>query len=1696
MYGAVSRDGIKADLQAMKDVGLGGCYLMPIRGMAEAPATLPPLTEEPAQQLSPRFWQMADYAMEQADSLGLEMGIHICDGFALAGGPWISPEESMQEVVWSDTIVSYEALRYSGTSGTSGVFAPYALRSVSPTLLPAPAVEPGGYYEDIAVFACPVSSIDEISPSVVTGSIKRDEKGTFRSKEPGYIEYDFGQPVTVRSIEVWPSANNVQSQRLLVQASVDDGGTSFRDVRQLVPPLQGWQNTTPPTQGRKNTNHYTYSLPETTACHFRFCWTPEGTPPGAEDMDAAKWSPVLKLNDIRLSAQPVIDQYESKNGSVWRCLPPSPPSQGKGGGGAFVRIIRFGHTSTLHQNATAGGGRGLECDKFSASAVNKQIDHWFGLFMQRPHHDIVKYMHVDSWECGSQNWSKNFPGEFRRRRGYDLLPFLPVYAGVHIDDTAEARRLGLTSEQVLRDIRLTINDLLQDVFFATVRERAHHYGVQLSCESVAPTMVSDGMGHYRHSDVPMGEFWLNSPTHDKPNDMLDAISGAHVYGKRIVQAEGFTEVRGVWDETPANLKTLLDRNFALGMNRLFFHVFTHNPWTDKKPGMTLDGIGLFFQRDQTWFSEARAFVDYVTRCQQWLQRGWPVVDIAVYTGDDMPRRAWRPEQLADMLPGLIGPERVAAELRRRANEGVPMEESPVGVNHNANIADPADWVNALGGYSYDSLNPDALMGNAVPFSGNGVTRYRALVIPYGVHITPATRARIDSLRHSGMTIIDSPWQRPTLDALAPDVTLPRGVAFCHRRDGEQDIYFLANQTDSPQSFKAVFRQNLRGVVLYDPLGDRYITPDIVHTTDDGHCTTLRMEMQPRHSLFVIFGPASDLPQSERTGLITSDKNLAPKATYAIPAAMATVGNGVADSWQLTFRESGLSLNSDTLFSWADHANASVRYFSGHVRYSTTLAYHPDSRGGRVILSLGDVRDIAHVWLNGQDVCTLWLPPYEVDVTDHLHRGSNTMEVEVVNTWHNALRGMDSGTPPYNGVWTNARYRTKGDQLLPAGLLGPVKLRQKPAPFRVDTLSDEVFRRMVGKSYPKDCTVRRSDLRLLHVLHVDAEGHEHEGEMVCNKAIAQDLLHIFRRLYEARYPIERMRLIDDYDADDERSMTDNNTSCFCFRQIAGSKKLSKHSLGLAVDINPLYNPCVRQTAKGGTTIQPAAGRRYADRSKKSPYKIEKGDLCYRLFTEHGFTWGGSWRSVKDYQHFESDGQRHEVHILSVNDMHAALERMPRLAAIADSLRGLYPSLIVLSAGDNRTGNPLNDKYQPSGYPMVALMNQIGFQASAIGNHDFDMQSLPQLMPFSDFSYLCANVGAERGGDGTPESSMPASLRGFEVFDVDGLRVGIIGVVQTDKRGTPDTHPDNIVGLRFENPVETVRQYEWLSRQCDVTMLLSHSGYRTDTLTAQVCPWLDLIVGGHTHKQLKDDDIHDGVLITQNSNRLMHATHITLVVDSGRVTSKHAEYIDVKDFSGNEPVVAGMVKKFSDNPYFQQVLAQATTPFDDIYEIGCMVCDAMMQGTGADVSIQNYRGVRMLSMPAGDITIKDVLTIDPFGNAVCMLTVTGKELTDIVNKYSRMEIGHFPHLGGLQAELTINRDNPEAIDSIKLMMPDGSPIDMARTYRVATNSYVGAACRSYGITMEKLNHETSDIIMQFLQQQGTVAYQGVKRIFFKL
>ena len=1089
MQGAVSREGITADLEAMKEARLGGAYLMPIKG-----AATPPVYTPAAEQLTPEWWALVRHAVKEAGRLRLRLGMHVSDGFALAGGPWITPEMSMQKVVWTQTYAA------GGKLFDAALKQPETKES---------------YYRDIAILAFPMPEGTEINTRTVTPVVTTstgadgsflplgEGQNSFRSEEACWIQYSFDAPFTCRSIEVITPGNNYQAHRLRIEVS--DDGKTFKPVTQLAAPRHGWQDTDA---------NVTHSITAITARHFRFKYDKTGSEPGSEDLDAAKWKPALKLRGLILSSAARIHQYEGKNGTVWRVSPRSTAKEipdalcvphgqiinitdkidasgrlhWQAPAGRWT-ILRMGHTSTGHTNATGGAGKGLECDKFDTAAIHLQYNKWFGEVVRQVGPDqaigVLNTFHVDSWECGSQNWSPVFREEFKKRRGYDLLTYLPAMAGIPVD-AAE------TSERFLYDVRQTIAELVRDKFYGTLATLAHKQGMTFSAESVAPTMMSDGMLHYGLTDLPMGEFWLRSPTHDKPNDMADAISGAHVYGKSIIQAEAFTTLRMQWDEHPGMLKALGDRNYALGVNRLVYHVFTHNPWTDRKPGMTLDGVGLYFQRDQTWWSAVRSWSLYAQQCQMLLQQGAPVTDVAVFTGEELPRRAILPDRLVSSLPGIFGSARVKREQERLQNTGEPLRTIPDGVTHSANMADPEQWIDPLRGYAFDSFNKDVLLKADVK-KGRivlpGGASYGVLVLPGNHPLSPdaslmsaEVAEKLVKLVRAGATIILTgiPMHEPGLtDArvganakrsfqqLAEDTftrhadgmmmkTLGKGrivkgpytadsfsglgitrdfvatdsigkpatdIAWTHRRDGSYDIYFVSNQTDTERTVHISLRENGREPRLFDAVSNKvYRAPE--WKVENGR-TELVISLRAYGSLFINFSEPSTVA-----------------ALYdAYPNSIDPVQT-IKGPWSVHFDQHyGGPIDTvafSALTDWSKHTLPGVQYYSGTAVYHTEFVW--DGEPGSIIsLDLGEVANVAEIRLNGRLCGTAWTAPYRVDITQELKHGANKLDIAVTNTWANRLIGDHALPEAQRITWTTAPYRLENKPLLKAGLLGPVVL---------------------------------------------------------------------------------------------------------------------------------------------------------------------------------------------------------------------------------------------------------------------------------------------------------------------------------------------------------------------------------------------------------------------------------------------------------------------------------------------------------------------------------------------------------------------------------------------------------------------------------------------------------------------------------
>ena len=451
-----------------------------------------------------------------------------------------------------------------------------------------------------------------------------------------------------------------------------------------------------------------------------------------------------------------------------------------------------------------------------------------------------------------------------------------------------------------------------------------------------------------------------------------------------------------------------------------------------------------------------------------------------------------------------------------------------------------------------------------------------------------------------------------------------------------------------------------------------------------------------------------------------------------------------------------------------------------------------------------------------------------------------------------------------------------------------------------------------------------------------------------------------------------------------------------------------------------------------------------------------------------------------------GEKKELHILSANDMHAAIECFPRLGFVADSLRALYPDLLVLSAGDNRSGEPLNDMYEIPAYPMVSLMNIVGFHATTLGNHEFDsgQQGLARLIDLSTFSTLCANAH--------PASKWNMHIKPYQLFDCGGITVGVLGITALGALGIPESHPANMTDIEFTPSLETIQEYRWLREKCDVVVLLSHLGYADDVKFSKDLPWIDIIVGGHSHTQLKGGEIHNGVFITQNTNRLARVTHTTITLHDGKVVSRTAENIEIRGQKNENKVVAQLLRYFSENPAFHRVLAQVDTPFETYEELGCLMCDAYMTEGKCDLSFQNAGGVRYDKHATGGFTVSDVLRLDPFQNEAVELSLTGKELMDMMIKCYDNDNRIFPYVGGMKAEYTIDPTTKQ-INKLVLFDLDGKKLNLKKTYKVMTNSYTTAISttnrKDPGRGIGKI---TAQLIMDYLEHQGHVSYQGVRRL----
>jgi hypothetical protein len=1094
--GNVSQAGLTTDLQAVAAAGLQGIQLFHGSGR-EWPGVTPQI-----QTLSPQWDGLIRHVAAETERLGLRFTMQNCPGWAMSGGPWITPDRAMRHLIWSRQDVA----------GGAALALPLAR--------PEPSAEPWRDYREVAVLAFPTPADDDgqaLQPLRVTGSdpglpwadlLAGRPETTVKvppGETPAWVELTFAQPVTLRSIELPPiellmtRRNFDPDTRISVQVPHDGG---WREVRGYAVPRGNWQDRLPEYP-------LVLAVPDSPSDRYRLV--------------LANRHP-LTISQLRLSSAARTQDWRGQAGYALRSLErQAPPIQAPAAHVAADHIIdltshlradgrlewtpppgrwtivRFGHVNTGAKNKPAPPeATGFECDKFSPAGAEQHFAGYIGRLTAPggPAAGQLKGMLIDSWECYTQTWTPAMEAEFSTRRGYALRSWLPALAGWVVDDPVR-------SERFLRDWRATISDLLVQNYFGRLAELARERGLLLSFET-APGDVSPGdiLEYQSRADIPMCEFWQPNDPHDggyETKPVWPTASAAHLYGKRRVAAEAFTAVPLSWDEHPFALKNFADRHFALGVTHLVFHTYTHNP-LDRTPGTSFGSrIGSPFIRGQTWWKHMPLFTDYLARCSYLLERGQPVADVLWYLGDDLDHK---PRQDTPFPPG----------------------------------------------YKFDYLNADVLR-HRLSVRADG-----ALVNPEGTawrvlwlaretarRLTPTTLARLKELLAAGATVVgEAPEANPSLVGgapaeaefrrlraelwgeqpgasgdrrigrgrlrwggelvahlsalgLAPDVAGARSATWAHRREGATDIYFVAADRAAPLAANLRFRATGRPE-FWDPLTGR--TSPAAVFRQDAAGTTIAMDLPAAGSIFVIFRPDSParsftrithegqpwLDADDTTRLdraepfpkfgLTRDVPLQPWISPASPVGQwlddgnflawkegeyrfgfasgasrtskvsGTREMNLAADWSLSFPEgwdAPTSLALAVVQPWSGLGEPATRAFSGTATYRHTFQGESPRADERVWLDLGHVANIAEVRLNGRQVGVVWAAPFRLDITPHLQAGANLLEVEVTNTWFNRLVFEESLPVAERKTWTHAAPPAN-TPLRPAGLIGPVRLR--------------------------------------------------------------------------------------------------------------------------------------------------------------------------------------------------------------------------------------------------------------------------------------------------------------------------------------------------------------------------------------------------------------------------------------------------------------------------------------------------------------------------------------------------------------------------------------------------------------------------------------------------------------------------------
>lgn len=720
-------------------------------------------------------------------------------------------------------------------------------------------------------------------------------------------------------------------------------------------------------------------------------------------------------------------------------------------------------------------GVGFETDKFDTIAINAHLKNFTGKLLEKigiPDKSLqggLKMLHMDSWEVGAQNWSPRLREEFKKRRGYDPLPYFPVYAGLVVESLEK-------SERFLWDLRQTAQELVIENHAMHLKKYGRKYNLGFSIEPYDMNPTAD-MELGAVADVPMCEFWSKGFGYTTTYSCIQAASIAHINGQQVVAAEAFTAENDAWKQHPGSMKNQGDWAFATGINRFVYHTYQHQPLNDSlKPGMTMGPYGVHWDRNQTWWPMADGYHRYISRCQFILQQGRTEADILYLTPEGAPQVFRAPASA--LTDDELLPDRK--------------------------------------GYNFDGCSPSQLhtanvIDNQIVFPG-GAT-YRILVMPATETMTPAMLNKIESLIKAGAVVIGNPprtspslvnypqcdqlvaskalsiWRDtnaptviselqygkgkiywggalstikypelyPAYDVTAlllknldvlPDFESTELIRYTHRSQKNWDVYFVSNTTSKAVNSLCSFRVSQGIPEFWDPMtGEMRSLPE--YKIQDKR-TQIQLQFEPYQSYFIVFDKQGKTGDNPPMGL----KNFS-QPTFLLE---------LESPWNVSFDPKWggpENIVFDQLEDWTKRSEQGIKYYSGIAHYKNTFQI-PDkitaNKNVAIYMDLGEVCHMARIYINEKDMGVVWTAPFQLNISDAVLSGTNHVEIEVANLWPNRLIGdeqlPDDGIK--EGQWpewllkkqarTSGRYTfttynffSKDSPLLKSGMIGPVRI---------------------------------------------------------------------------------------------------------------------------------------------------------------------------------------------------------------------------------------------------------------------------------------------------------------------------------------------------------------------------------------------------------------------------------------------------------------------------------------------------------------------------------------------------------------------------------------------------------------------------------------------------------------------------------